>query len=76
MPRDDETGMVEADITINGTPLTFAQAMALRVAVSGYAMLIDAPTMRGQLGVLSDAYLTHLSAIGRLMAQSIKTQQR
>jgi hypothetical protein len=70
--RDDETGLVEPDITINGAPLTFAQAMTMRVAVSGYAMLLDSPTMRQQLGALGDNYLAHLSAITRLMLQQEK----
>jgi hypothetical protein len=66
---DDETGLVESDITINGTPLTFAQSMTLRVAVSGYAMLLDSPSMRAQLGALGDNYVVHLNAIVRLMLE-------
>jgi len=67
MPRDAETGLVEPEITINGTPLSFAQAMTLRVAVYGYAMLLDTPTMHKHLGQLGENYLAHLVTIGRLM---------
>lgn len=67
MPRDEATGLVEPDIVINGWPLTFQQAMSLRVAVGGYRMLLDTPSMREHLGALADSYVAHLVVVERLM---------
>lgn len=67
MPRDEETGLVEPDIVVNGKPLTFQQAMSLRVAVGGYRMLLDTPSMREHLGMLAESYVAHLVIVERLM---------
>lgn len=39
--------MIEADITINGKALTFAESMTLRVAVSSYLMSMNEPNALG-----------------------------
>jgi len=70
MPRDEETGLVEPDIVINGVPLTFQQAMSLRVAVGGYCMLLDSRSMRECLGLLAESYIAHLSAVGHIMLKT------
>lgn len=67
MPTDPESGLVEPDVVINGTPLTFAQVMSLRVAVGGYRMLLDTPSMHEHLGTLADNYIAHLIAVERVM---------
>lgn len=67
MPRDEETGLVEPEIVINGVPLTFQQAMSLRVAVGGYRMLLDTRSMRENLGQLAESYAAHLIVVERLM---------
>ena len=48
--QDEKTGWTEPDITINGTALTFAQAMTLRVAAEKFLMEMDDPTALGDDG--------------------------
>ena len=38
---DKETGWAEAEIVINGQPLSFAESMSVRMAVSSYRMFIS-----------------------------------
>lgn len=60
--------MVEADVTINGTALTFAQSMSLRVAVSSFRMSLSDPELAGMLGLhLASNYDHHLAQIEALM---------
>jgi len=54
MPKHEETGMVEADITINGAALSFAESMAVRVAISSFRMSL--PHMASALGPIADNY--------------------
>lgn len=61
-------GLVEADITINGQPLTFAQAMSLRVAVGSMRMSMTDPQTRAGVGEqLADNYDKHLQSVERMM---------
>lgn len=66
--KDPQTGWIEADVTINGQPLTFAQAMCLRVAVTSFRMSFSNPDTRRMIGEnLSRGYDTHLRAVELLM---------
>jgi hypothetical protein len=50
--KDPETGWVEADITVNGQKLTFAQSMTVRVALQTFAQTLEqVGDMMGQTGV-------------------------
>jgi hypothetical protein len=66
MPKDDESGLVEPDITINGYPLTFAECMSVRVAIGSYRMLLSSPEVRKQLGNLAVNYEFHLANVERV----------
>jgi len=68
MPKDEESGWVEPDIIVNGRALTFAECMAVRVAVSSFRMGLTSPAMRKGLGVgLADGYDHHLACVELLM---------
>jgi len=68
---DKDTGWIEANVTINGHALTFAEAMALRVAVSSFRMFVNNPAMRDGLGAaLAEGYDRSLQNIE---AHMIKT---
>ena len=68
MVRDDETGWVEPDITINGHQLTFPQAMAVRVAVSNFLQYLSDRPSRKLLGErLADGYAANLTMVERFM---------
>lgn len=43
-------GLYEADVTINGERLTFAQSMTLRVAIGSFLMSLGDHEMRKALG--------------------------
>lgn len=64
-----ETGWTEATITINGDPLTFAESMTVRVALSSFAMFVAAPEHREQLGPIAENYAAHLDAIMRKLVR-------
>ena len=65
--RDAETGWVEADVTINGVRLSFAEAMTLRVAVSSFRMFVNNPESRQALGAIAGGYEGQLQRIESLM---------
>lgn len=68
MPIDRESGMVEPDITINGLPLSFAECMAVRVAISSFRMQLSSVSVRAQLGQqLAHNYDVHLSSVEQVM---------
>jgi len=68
MPMDRESCWVEPDITINGCALTFAECMAVRVAVSSFRLSLTAEAMRIGLGeALSDGYDRQLVSVERAM---------
>jgi hypothetical protein len=60
--------MAEPDITINGTPLSFAQAMTLRVAISSFHMYLTDEKTAAELGEqLTAGYRARASEIEGLM---------
>ena len=60
--------MTEADVTINGAPLSFGQSMALRVAASDFLMQMDDPEIVEGLGQqLAQGYRDRLKEILSLM---------
>jgi len=54
--KNDETGWIEADITINGQPLSFAESLTLRVAIQSFLMFLSSVQVQQDLGVISDGY--------------------
>jgi len=68
MPRDAKTGWVEPDITVNGRALTFAECMAVRVAIGSFLIGLSSDEMRRGLGEgLAAGYETHLVNVERAM---------
>jgi hypothetical protein len=68
MPKDTATGWVEPDILVNGRALTFAECMAVRVAIGNFRLALNDPEMRQGIGVpLADNYDAHLAAVERTM---------
>ncbi len=68
MPIDPESGWVEPDIIINGQPLTFAECMALRVAVGNFRLQLCAVSMREGIGERLAAGSDHqLMIVERIM---------
>jgi len=61
--KDEASGWVEPDITINGRTLSFAEAMAVRVAIGSFRISLSDPEMRRQLGPLATNYDHHLAAV-------------
>lgn len=60
-------GLHEADITINGEPLTFGQAMAVRVAVSHFHDYLADPESKKLLGPITDGYAARLREVEVLL---------
>jgi hypothetical protein len=57
-------GMTEPDIVINGRALTFAEAMAVRVAVGSMRIQLSDPAYREGIGdVLAGNYDRHLANV-------------
>jgi hypothetical protein len=68
MPIDKDSGWVEPDILVNGYVLTFAECMAVRVAVSSFRLSLTAPSLRDGLGAtLAGNYDHHLARVERAM---------
>jgi hypothetical protein len=64
-------GWTEADVTINGAALSFAEAMTLRVAVGSFRIWLSDRAVRDGLGEpLASNYDARLVAIERLMMRS------
>lgn len=62
--RDKDSGWVEADVTINGHELSFAESMVLRVAVSSMRMYASNLENAKGLGMeLATNYDVHLGNI-------------
>jgi hypothetical protein len=71
MPKSN--GLIEPDVTINGHELTFAQAMALRVAVGSMRIsLNDAETAAAMGKQLAENYDVHLKCVERMMLENQK----
>lgn len=68
MPTDPETGWIEPLIVINGTELTFAESMAVRVAVNAFQLTLSDPPFRVGLGAqLAENFEAALSRVERAM---------
>lgn len=67
MPTDKESGWVEPDIIVNGRALTFAECMAVRVAVTSFRLSLTSASMRAGLGPLANNYDHHLASVERTM---------
>jgi len=65
--KDEASGLVEPDITVNGRLLTFAEAMSVRVAIGSFRIGLSDLELRRQLGQLADNYDHHLAAVERTM---------
>jgi hypothetical protein len=61
----DDIGAVEADITINGVRLSFAESMTVRVALGSFLMHVSDPTC--ELGPIRDGYRRHLENVSRIL---------
>lgn len=57
----------EANITINGTPLTQAQAMSLRVAVTSFRFELHEPELAEGLGEIGQMYDACLIEVEQLL---------
>lgn len=66
----DGITLSEADITINGKPLNFAQSMVVRVAVSSFLMELDDPDYRKGLGPVADGYEARLQEVQAMIIPS------
>jgi hypothetical protein len=68
MPKDTATGWVEPDILVNGRALTFAECMAVRVAIGNFRLMLSDPEMRAGIGEpLATNYDAHLAAVEQTM---------
>lgn len=56
MIRDEHTGWSEAEITINGKLLSFAESMTMRVAITSFAMSVADSKNLGDLGSIAHGY--------------------
>jgi hypothetical protein len=70
--KSANSGMVEADITINGETLTFSQAMTLRVALSSFRLWLADEGTPAQLGEsLTAGYQARASEVEALMFRNL-----
>lgn len=62
---DEKTGWTEADITINGQQLSFAESLTLRVAIGSFQMGLTADGLGDdQHGkAMVESYLAHTNSI-------------
>lgn len=70
MIKDEETGWTEPEITINGTTLSFGQAMTLRVAVGNFLIQVQDPDGLGDDEAgrsIAKGYKARLGEIAQLM---------
>ncbi len=68
MPRDDDPGWVEPDIIVNGRALTFAECMAVRVAIGNFRLSLSDRSFRVGVGEqLASNYDQHLANIEHTM---------
>ena len=59
--------MDEPRITINGTALSAAQAMAVRVAVTNFHAEMSNPDFAAQVGPIAEGYAARLGEVLKLM---------
>ncbi len=63
-----QNGITEADITINGVQLTFAQSMTLRVAIGGFLMDLQGSLAEDKHGrAMVGLYRSHIHDVANLM---------
>jgi|KBSSwiStaDraftv2_1062776.scaffolds.fasta_scaffold378862_1 hypothetical protein len=67
MPTDEDSGLVEPDIFVNGRALSFAECMSVRVAVSSFRISLTSGSLRDGLGQLADNYDHHLANVEQMM---------
>jgi hypothetical protein len=73
MPIDFESGLVEPDIIVNGRALTFAECMAVRVAISTFRITLREPEIRRGVGEpLASNYDAHLATVERTMVPGMR----
>jgi len=65
----NQHGYREADMTISGVPLTFAQSMTVRVALQSFAMTL-AEFVKDQPGGTEQAYLDRIKELNELIAKT------
>jgi hypothetical protein len=58
-----QSGWTEADITINGHMLTFAESMTVRVALTSFQMFVAEASNREALGAVATGYQAQLRSI-------------
>lgn len=68
--RDERSGWVEPDITVNGRRLTFAEAMTVRVALGSFRLFLSEPLNVEMLGEsLVAGYDRHLANVEAAMRE-------
>ena len=66
MPTRD--GLTEPDIVINGRALSFAECMAVRVAIGNFRIMLSDPEFRAGVGeTLAHNYDHHLQQVEKTM---------
>lgn len=71
MPTDPDSGLVEPDIVVNGRALSFAECMAVRVAIGNFRIALSAASFRDGLGKhLADGYDYHLQQAEEAMRRN------
>lgn len=76
MPTDEESGLVEPDIIVNGRALTFAECMAVRVAIGSFRISLRSEGMRSGLGDLGRNYDHHLARVEQTILEREATVSR
>jgi hypothetical protein len=68
MPTAAESGLIEPDIIVNGRALTFAECMAVRVAIGSFRLSLTSPSLREGIGEgLASNYDHHLANVEQTM---------
>lgn len=68
MPTDDNSGLVEPDILVNGRALTFAECLSVRVAIGNFRIILSDPVFRQGVGEpLARNYDHHLASVEQTM---------
>ena len=71
--RDIESGLTEADITVNGRLLSFAESMAVRVAIGSFRLFCNDETSRKRLGLsLASGYDRHLQSVEQQILKVVR----
>lgn len=65
----------EADIVINSVRLTFAQSMALRVAVTSFLVDLDDPERMADLGEIGPLYQARLGEVQDIIVDPLNDPQ-